>query len=130
MDFNQNNFDHNNTISIELSELLQKRMRFIAIMQQIYGVLFVIGGGISCIGIITAIVGIPMIIAGIKLFQSGSAFSLTANAKRGEDLVNAITQLSSYWKFTLIGFIALIVTYLLVIILFVSFLPSFYYRGY
>lgn len=125
MDFNQNNFNQNNTISIEINELLQKKMRFIAIMQQIYGVLLVIGGGITCIGIITAIVGIPALIAGIKLFQSGSAFSLSANAKRPEDLVNAINNLGSYWKFTLIGFIAIIVTYVVIFVIILAMIPHY-----
>ncbi|OCG08901.1 hypothetical protein A9G13_02240 [Gilliamella sp. wkB178] len=117
------NFNETNTITIEINELLQKKMRFIAIMQQIYGVLLAIGGGLTCIGIITAIIGVPMLIAGIKLFQSGSAFSLTANAKRPEDLVNSINNLGSYWKFTLIGFIAVIVTYLLIFISILLIMP-------
>lgn len=119
------NFNETNTISIEINELLQKKMRFIAIMQQIYGVLLAIGGGLTCIGIITAIIGVPMLIAGIKLFQSGSAFSLTANAKRPEDLVNAINNLGSYWKFTLIGFIALIVSYIIMFVIILSIIPHY-----
>lgn len=124
------NFNETNTISVELTEQLQKRMRFIAIMQQIYGVIFVIMGGFSCLGIITAVFGIPLLIAGIKLFKSGSAFSLTANLKRGEDLVDAINQLNSYWKFVLIGIIALILTYLLMLIMILLILPSYYSNGF
>ncbi|PXZ04392.1 DUF5362 family protein [Gilliamella apicola] len=60
------------TISNEQSnELLKDKMKFIAIMQQIFGVLNIIGGSFFCLGILTAIIGIPLIIAGVKLFKSG-----------------------------------------------------------
>lgn len=110
--------DTNNTniISIKITELLQKRLRFIAVMQQICGVISIISGALTCLGIITAIFGVPLLIAGIKLFQSGSAFSLTANTKRGEDLLNAITNLHSYWKLLLITIIAIVLTYVLLFV--------------
>lgn len=110
--------DTNNTniISIQITELLQKRLRFIAVMQQICGVISIISGALTCLGIITAIFGVPLLIAGIKLFQSGSAFSLTANTKRGEDLLNAITNLYSYWKLLLITIIAIVLTYVLLFV--------------
>ena len=115
------NINGTDTISVELTEQLQKRMRFIAVMQQIMGVLTAISGALTCLGIITAIIGIPCLIAGIKLFQSGSAFSKTANLKRSEDLVDAINNLHYYWKLLLIY---LILSIIMVIILFI-FLFSF-----
>ncbi|MFQ1017316.1 DUF5362 family protein [Gilliamella sp. BG7] len=50
-------------------------MHFIATMQQIFDVIFIIAGAFTCLGIITAIIGIPQIIAGVKIFKSVSAFS-------------------------------------------------------
>ena len=117
-----------NTISIELTELLQKRLNFISIIQQIFGVLFAIGGAISCLGIITAIMGIPALIAGIRLFQSGSALALTVNSKKGKDLIDFFNCLNSYWKFTVIGFIIVIIFYALLffsVITLISSFPSF-----
>lgn len=114
-----------NTISIELTELLQKRLNFISIIQQIFGVLFAIGGAISCLGIITAIVGIPALIAGIRLFQSGSALALTVNSKKGKDLIDFFNCLNSYWKFTVIGFIIAIIFYALVFFSVITLISSF-----
>jgi len=94
-------------------------------MQQIFGVLFAIGGAISCLGIITAIIGIPALIAGIRLFQSGSALALTVNSKKGKDLIDFLNCLNSYWKFTLIGFIIAIIFYALLFFIFIALIPKF-----
>lgn len=114
-----------NTISIELTELLQKRLNFISIMQQIFGALLTIGGAINCLGIITAIIGIPALIAGIRLFQSGSALALTVNSKKGKNLIDFFNCLNSYWKFIVIGFIIVIIFYALLLFLIIAQIPSF-----
>ncbi|MCO6561007.1 MAG: hypothetical protein J6574_07885, partial [Gilliamella sp.] len=101
MDTNQTN-----TISFQTTELLKKHMRFIATMQQIFGVIFIIAGALTCLGIITAIIGIPQIFAGAKLFKSGSAFSLAASVQKENDIIDAIENLYGYWKYALITFIA------------------------
>ena len=120
MDINETNI-----ISINSTELLRKQMRFIAIMQQIFGVIAVIGGAISCLGIITAIIGVPVILGGIKLFKSGNSFSLAANLQKGDDFVEAITNLHGYWKFQLITFICSIIFFILYIIILIVFVASF-----
>jgi hypothetical protein len=71
-------------------------MQFIATMQQIFGVIFVIVGYLTCLDIITAIVGIPQIIARVKLFKSGGAFRLAANLQKEIDVVYAPENLYSY----------------------------------
>lgn len=114
-----------NTISIELTELLQKRLNFISIMQQIFGALLTIGGAINCLGIITAIIGIPALIAGIRLFQSGNALALTVNFKKEKDLIDFFNCLNSYWKFIVIGFIIVIIFYALLLFLIIAQIPSF-----
>ncbi len=69
-----------NTVSIKLTEILQKKMRFTAIMQQIFGVLMVICGVITCFGLITAIIGVAAIMAAVKLFQLGSCLNLACRS--------------------------------------------------
>ena len=101
------------------NELLKEKMKFIAIMQQIFGVLNIIGGTFYCLGILTAFIGIPLIIAGVKLFKSGGAFSMASALNREEDYIKAINNLHGYWKFTLISYIVLIL-FLLLYILFVT----------
>ncbi|WP_362906917.1 DUF5362 family protein [Gilliamella apicola] len=49
-------------------------------------------------------------ITGIKLFKSENSFSLATNRQRGEDIVEAITNLHDYWKFYLITFICIIIS--------------------
>ena len=101
-----------NTISFKLTEILEKKLRFIAIMQQISGVLLVIGGVLSCIGIFTAIYGIPMAISGYKMFQTGSSLNIASRTQSGEEMVATFENMHGYWKFTIITFILSILFYL------------------
>ncbi|MWN32132.1 MULTISPECIES: DUF5362 family protein [unclassified Gilliamella] len=114
-----------NAISFQPTELLIKHMRFIAIMQQIFGVIFIIVGALTCLGIITAIIGIPQIIAGVKLFKSGNAFSLAASVQKENDIIDAIENLYGYWKYALITFIASILFFIIYMIIIVSIIASF-----
>ena len=131
MNFNETTMlDNKNTttISMELTDCLRKRMRFIGIMQQVFGVLMIISGAFICVGIITAIVGIPVLLAGIKLYKSGSAFSLAAMAKGGEGLSEAINQLHGYWKMAMIIIIISISFYAIALMFMISiFLPTYYH---
>jgi hypothetical protein len=113
-----------NIISVKSSELLKSQMKFIAIMQQIFGVLNIIGGVLKCLGIISAIIGVPMLMSGIKAFKSGSAFALTASSNREEDLIQAISNLHGYWKYVLISFICLILFFIIYIIIIVSMMST------
>jgi hypothetical protein len=122
MDTNQTN-----TITFQASELLKKHMRFISVMQQIFGVISIIAGAFLCLGIISAIMGIPQIIAGVKLFKSGSSFSLVANTQQECDIVSAIEHLYSYWKYALIAFIASIVFIIIYIVIIMAVLNNYYY---
>ena len=119
MDLNQSK-----SITINSTEMLKKQMKFIAIMQQIYGVIMIIIGALSCLGIISAIVGIPVILAGVKLFKSGSTFSMAANFDNERNLIEAIENLHGYWKFSLIAFICSIIFFIIYMILIVALISS------
>ncbi|NUF48627.1 DUF5362 family protein [Gilliamella sp. ESL0250] len=124
------NTNQTNTITFQTTELLKKHMRFIATMQQIFGVIFIIAGSFTCLGIISAIIGIPQIIAGVKLFKSGSAFSLAASLQKEDDIIAAIENLYGYWKYFLITFIAsviFLILYIAIIITIFSSLANGYY---
>ena len=101
-----------NTISFKLTEILEKKMRFIALMQQIYGVLLIIGGVLSCIPIFCAIYGIPMAISGYKMFQTGSSLNIASRTQSGEEMVATFENMHGYWKFTIITFILSVLFYL------------------
>lgn len=121
MEMLTNNTD---TILIKSTELLKSQLRFIGTMQQIFGVVNIVLGAISCLGIITAIVGIPVIINGVKLFQSGSAFSLAAALGRGEDFTEAIRNLHGYWKYVLIGIICTVILFFIYFLIIFSIIAS------
>ena len=99
-------------------------MRFIAIMQQIYGVISIIIGALTCLGIISAIFGIPLILAGVKLFKSGGSFSMAANFDNEKNLVEAIENLNGYWKFSLIAFICSIIFFIIYMIFIIAVISS------
>ena len=112
------------SITINSTEMLKKQMKFIAIMQQIYGVIMIIIGALSCLGIISAIVGIPVILAGVKLFKSGSTFGMAANFDNERNLVEAIENLHGYWKFSLIALICSILFFIIYMILIIALISS------
>lgn len=82
----------NVTIKIELplTPELKKSLSFAGTMQQIVGVLTILSGAMSCLGIITAIVGIPVLMSGIRLFNSGSNFSVVASTGDEKQLTEPI----------------------------------------
>ncbi|MCR4435558.1 MAG: DUF5362 domain-containing protein [Clostridiales bacterium] len=70
------------------------------------GVLTIIGGAITCLGIITAAIGVPMIIAGLKLLKAvdnTKAFSDTDDVRK---LGEAMDNLNRYFKIN--GIVALV----------------------
>lgn len=115
----------NVTIKIELplTPELKKSLSFAGTMQQIVGVL-ILSGAMSCLGIITAIVGIPVLMSGIRLFNSGSNFSVVASTGDEKQLTLALTNLSSYWKWLLIGIVLVTVSMFLFFILLGVFISS------
>ena len=56
---------------------------------RIVGILSIIGGAFYCLGIITAAVGIPIIIMGIRLRESAEAFSRYGQTNAMADLYEA-----------------------------------------
>jgi multisubunit Na+/H+ antiporter MnhF subunit len=101
-------------------------MSFIGTLQKVFGVFGIIGGAFISLGIITAILGIPMIIAGVKLFLSGEAFKQVANTADVNNIKAAIINLASYWLYTLIYLAIIIVFYIVVFIIVISEYHSYY----
>ncbi|MBP8637156.1 MAG: hypothetical protein KBH87_03965, partial [Leptotrichiaceae bacterium] len=66
------NYDTISTISVD--EVFKKKMNFLGLVQQILGVIMVIFGGLYCLTIIGAILGVPFILIGLKMFKSGEAY--------------------------------------------------------
>lgn len=116
-----------NKISFQLTEVLKKHMNFIGGIQQVFGVIMIIAGALTCLGIITAIIGIPQIIAGVKLFKSGSAIKLTTNQQREQDMVASLENLYGFWKYSLITFIISMVFTVIYLVMIISYINSLSY---
>ena len=77
----------NSLINIQVDEIFKKKVNFLGLMQQIFGVISIIGGVIWCLSIVGVlfgsqfldiiikfIIGILSIMIGIKSFKSGNAY--------------------------------------------------------
>lgn len=76
--------------NITVDEVFKKKVNFLGLMQQIYGVLLIIAGGLYCLTIIGAIFGIPIIIIGMKVFKSGEAYKKSMLTLEGKDLKDGL----------------------------------------
>jgi hypothetical protein len=87
-------------------------MRFIGIITIIYG-------AFSCLGIITAIIGIPVIFMGVRMREAAANFEKYSSTGDFGDLANAIERQKRFFfiqfVLTIIGLI-LMVIYIIVII--------------
>ncbi|TCL76780.1 hypothetical protein EDC14_100160 [Hydrogenispora ethanolica] len=62
------------------------------------GVLTIIGGAMWCVGIITAAIGVPLIIAGVKLLKAVSLSKEAAGRNQQQLLGEVFANLNSYFK--------------------------------
>lgn len=112
MDINQQVIQSPNIITkieLSLTPEIKKSLSFVGTMQQIVGVLTIISGAMTCLGIIAILFGIPVLISSIRLFNSGSNLSMVVTTGDGKQLALALTNLVSYWKWILINIIIIAV---------------------
>ena len=105
-------FDKRDKIEMEVDETLIKQLKFIGLIQQIIGILGMIGGGIMCLTIIGAAAGIPYIMGALNVFKSGGSFGDTSRNNSGECLKEAIASLAKGMKLLLIGIVIWIGLYI------------------
>lgn len=82
------NYDTISTISVD--EVFKKKMNFLGLVQQILGVIMVIFGGLYSLSIIGAILGVPFIFIGLKMFRSGEAYKKSMFTLEGKDLKDGL----------------------------------------
>ena len=73
----------NNTLFQTNVSDMSRYMRFI-------GILYIIGGAFYCLGIITAIIGVPVIIMGVRLREAADAFKNFATSGAFPDISLAV----------------------------------------
>lgn len=91
---------------------MTRYMRFIGICNIIFGAIY-------CIGIITAIIGVPVIIMGLRLREAADSFNRYTLSNTFQDLSNAVDRQTRFffiqYVFLIIGLV-LIGIYILVFI--------------
>lgn len=105
-----------NLNNLVLDKQLIQKMSFIGTVQKVFGVFGIIGGVFICLGIISAIFGIPMIIAGWKLFLSGRSFKQLVQTNNICNIKEALINLAAYWLYTLIYLATIIIFYIILFI--------------
>ncbi len=106
-----------------ISPVFQMMLTKMSSDMRFVGIFYIITGGITCLSIIGALVGIPYIICGIRLRESASFFD---NYSYGGDmgfLENAIERQSKFFfiqKILLIIGLVIIVLYIIFFIIFLS----------
>ena len=112
------NYDTISTISVD--EVFKKKMNFLGLVQQILGVIMVIFGGLYCLTIIGAILGVPFILIGLKMFKSGEAYKKSIITLEGGDIKEGLTLFSDAMKIYIIMIVVILVIEILFFIIFIS----------
>lgn len=84
-----------------------------------FGIYTIIMGAISCLGIITAAIGVPMIFAGIRITKAVDSTKAFAETNDQYKLAEAIDHLNRY--FFIVGIIAIVG--LAIFVLYLMFIP-------
>ena len=111
------NYDTISTISVD--EVFKKKMNFLGLVQQILGVIMVIFGGLYCLTIIGAILGVPFILIGLKIFKSGEAYKKSIITLEGGDIKEGLTLFSDAMKIYIIRIVVILVIEILLSITFI-----------
>ena len=112
------NYDTISTISVD--EVFKKKMNFLGLVQQILGVIMVIFGGLYCLTIIGAILGVPFILIGLKIFKSGEAYKKSIITLEGGDIKEGLTLFSDAMKIYIIMIVVILVIEILFLIVFMG----------
>ena len=112
------NYDTISTISVD--EVFKKKMNFLGLVQQILGVIMVIFGGLYCLTIIGAILGVPFILIGLKMFKSGEAYKKSIITLEGGDIKEGLILFSDAMKIYIIMIVVILVIEILFFIIFIS----------
>ena len=110
------NYDTISTISVD--EVFKKKMNFLGLVQQILGVILVIFGGLYSLSIIGAVLGVPFILIGLKIFKSGEAYKKSIITLEGGDIKEGLTLFSDAMKIYIIMILVFLAIGILFMILF------------
>ena len=104
----------NSLINIQVDEIFKKKVNFLGLMQQIFGVIVIIAGGVYCLTIIGAILGVPLIFIGIKVFKSGELYKKSMLKLEGNDLKDGLSLFSDAMKIYLILYLIMMIIVIII----------------
>ena len=119
---NRRNCDTISAISVD--EVFKKKMNFLGLVQQILGVIMVIFGGLYSLTIIGAILGVPFILIGLKIFKSGEAYKKSIITLEGGDIKEGLTLFSDAMKIYIVMIVVILVIEILFLIIFMGIILS------
>lgn len=93
-----------------------KATKFLAVIHKIFGVLLIIEGVLISLTLIGALLGVPLILAGKKLFDSGGNLSNFNISNGMGDIRSFFGNYKKYWKNVFIIFILQIVSVFLIVL--------------
>ena len=114
--YNPNNYNHENSFMLQPVNLdsLSGWMKF-------FGIFTIVVGALTCIGIITAAIGVPMILAGIGLVNASKSLKEYKNFNNQFTLNDFFTHLNRFFKIN--GILAII--YIVIMVMYIAFLLIF-----
>ena len=90
-------------IPLKMDTEMSKNMKFLSIVCKIFGILLIVLGVMYCLLIIGAIIGVPFIFIGLKVYQAGDNLEQTVIKKDEENFRLAIIHAAKSVKYYLIN---------------------------
>lgn len=128
----ENNLNLNQSNDILLDPFFRDFLQNMSKQMNFVGIMNIILGAIQCLSIIGAILGVPMIIAGLKLRDSVDKFQAYFYDEQLVTFKESINFIGQYFKMTRIYYIINIVLIAIVIVFYIllfAFLGDFIFDG-
>ena len=96
-------------IPLKMDTEMSKNMKFLSIVCKIFGILLIVLGVMYCLLIIGAIIGVPFIFIGLKVYQAGDNLEQAVIKKDEENFRLAIIHATKSVKYYLIFLLTFII---------------------
>lgn len=105
----KNEKDDVDIIPLKMDTEMSKNMKFLSIVCKIFGILLIVLGVMYCLLIIGAIIGVPFIFIGLKVYQAGDNLEQAVIKKDEENFRLAIIHAAKSVKYYLIFLLTFII---------------------
>ena len=113
------------TPAVQADPMFQTNMSNMTRYMGFVGIVIIIWGVFNCLGIITAIIGVPLIIMGIRVREAADAFKRYSLSSAFQDLSQAVERLTRFFFIQyVLMIISLVITGLYILILVIMLLVA------